>query len=110
MSDAGKKLCERSGGSDTFAASPLPKIEEWLKELGLEKYASKFAEEDVTWETLREMEERHLEALGLKLGHRMKILADLKTRLPNAKLVPPTAPTTPHGTSSMPFSLKTRVF
>jgi hypothetical protein len=67
--------------------TPLPTIEAWLAELGLEKYAAKFAEEDISWDTLRDMGEADFKDLGLTLGHRKKAMADLKLRLAAASPV-----------------------
>jgi hypothetical protein len=46
----------------------------WLDRLGLGQYAAAFAEDDVDWEVLTELDEADLEKLGLSLGHRKKLL------------------------------------
>ena len=51
------------------------RVEEWLRELGLEQYAEVFAENDVDWELLPELGEPDLERLGVaSLGHRKRML------------------------------------
>jgi class 3 adenylate cyclase/predicted ATPase len=49
-------------------------IDQWLEGLGLSKYSGLFAENDIDWEILPDLEERDLEKLGLSLGHRKKLL------------------------------------
>ena len=46
----------------------------WLDGLGLGQYAAAFAENDVDWDVLAELDEPDLEKLGLSLGHRKKLL------------------------------------
>jgi hypothetical protein len=46
----------------------------WLDGLRLGQYAATFAEDDVDWEVLAELDESDLEKLGLSLGHRKKLL------------------------------------
>ena len=46
----------------------------WLEKLGLGKYQSVFAENDIDFEVLLELTEQELEKLGLSLGHRKKLL------------------------------------
>jgi hypothetical protein len=48
-------------------------IENWLAELGLEKYASAFGEAEIDFETLADLEKDDLNELGLPLGPRRKI-------------------------------------
>ncbi|MEM1160813.1 MAG: adenylate/guanylate cyclase domain-containing protein, partial [Pseudomonadota bacterium] len=50
-------------------------IEEWLQELGLEKYAELFAENDIELDVLPELTDADLVEMGIaSLGHRRKIL------------------------------------
>ena len=49
-------------------------IREWLEGLGLGKYAEAFAENDVEFEVLSELNDDDLSQLGLSLGHRRKFL------------------------------------
>jgi hypothetical protein len=43
-------------------------IGEWLQELGLEKYASVFAEHEITLEVLPDLTEADIDRLGLPIG------------------------------------------
>ncbi len=49
-------------------------IEQWLQSLGLEKYATLFAENDVDLEVVPELSDDELKELGVSLGHRKKLL------------------------------------
>ena len=49
----------------------------WLKRLGLERYESVFAANDVDFDVLRMLSEKDLQDLGLSLGHRKKLLKAL---------------------------------
>ncbi len=53
----------------------------WLEGLGLSKYSGLFAENDIDWEILPDLEERDLEKLGLSLGHRKRLLKALSHKL-----------------------------
>lgn len=53
-------------------------ISSWLADLGLEKYVSVFAEAEIDFETLPELEEDDLKELGLPLGPRRKIWGAIK--------------------------------
>src|SRR5262249_34687121 len=50
-------------------------IEEWLRGLGLEKYAEAFAASDVDIRALPHIESADLQELGVSLGHRKLMLA-----------------------------------
>ncbi len=52
----------------------MTKLQEWLKELGLEQYAGVLAENDIDFDILSDLEENDFEKLGLSLGHRRKLL------------------------------------
>jgi hypothetical protein len=45
---------------------------DWLAEIGLESYASKFQENDIDFAVVRDLSEADLKELGLTLGHRKK--------------------------------------
>lgn len=49
-------------------------ISEWLDNLGLGIYRESFQQNAITWDVLPELNEGDLEALGVLLGHRKKIL------------------------------------
>ncbi len=53
----------------------LGDVDQWLDGLGLSKYSEFFAENDIDWEILPDLDERDLEKLGVSLGHRKKLLA-----------------------------------
>jgi class 3 adenylate cyclase/tetratricopeptide (TPR) repeat protein len=52
----------------------MPRIEEWLGQLGLGRYAAVFAENDIDFDVLPDLTEEDLAALGVSLGHRRKLL------------------------------------
>lgn len=56
----------------------MSQIVNWLSGLGLEKYASAFAEAEIDFETLPELEEGDLVELGLPLGPRRKLWGAIK--------------------------------
>lgn len=56
----------------------MSQIVDWLSGLGLEKYASAFAEAEIDFETLPELEEGDLVELGLPLGPRRKLWGAIK--------------------------------
>jgi class 3 adenylate cyclase/tetratricopeptide (TPR) repeat protein len=74
----------------------MAKIEELLKELGLEQYASVLADNAVDFDILPELTESDLEKLGLALGHRRKLLKALAAlrSTPSRAEAPPTTPET----------------
>ena len=53
----------------------MPSVEEWLNGLGLGKYCSVFAENDVDLRALPHLNDTDLQQLGVTLGHRKIILA-----------------------------------
>ena len=55
----------------------MTKLEEWLKEIGLQRYAGVLADNDIDLEILSDLTESDLEKLGLSLGHRRKLLRAL---------------------------------
>src|SRR5205814_777996 len=71
--------------------SGLMTLEDWLRELGLERYSSVLAENDIDFDTLLDLEERDLEKLGFSLGHRRKLVKAIAAR----KLAPGPRQTTP---------------
>lgn len=58
-------------------------IENWLAQIGLEKYSARFEEAEVDFETLHDLEEDDLKELGLPLGPRRRIWKAI-SRLPKA--------------------------
>jgi class 3 adenylate cyclase/tetratricopeptide (TPR) repeat protein len=53
----------------------MPSIEEWLNDIGLGKYTSVFAENDVDLRALPHVNDEDLQELGVSLGHRKVMLA-----------------------------------
>ena len=66
------------------------KIEQWLRGLGLDRYTDTFVDNDVDLRTLPHLTESDLRELGVSLGHRRLLLAEI-TRLAAADA--PHAPT-----------------
>ena len=52
----------------------MPKIDQWLEELGLGRYAAVFADNDIDFDVLPDLNDKDLAALGVSLGHRKKLL------------------------------------
>jgi class 3 adenylate cyclase/predicted ATPase len=71
----------------------MTKLQELLKELGLEQYARVLAENDIEFDILSDLSESDLEKLGLSLGHRRKLLKALAALKP-APSQPEAPPTT----------------
>jgi class 3 adenylate cyclase/tetratricopeptide (TPR) repeat protein len=70
----------------------MTKLQEWLKELGLEQYAGVLADNDIDFEVLSDLTESDLEKLGLSFGHRRKLLKALAALQPApSQLEPPPA-------------------
>ncbi len=58
----------------------MQQIADWLKALGLEQYAQRFAENDIDVSVLRHLTDADLEKIGVSLGHRRKMLAAIAER------------------------------
>ena len=56
-------------------------VAEWLTNLGLGKYATTFAENEIDFEAARHLTDDDLRELGLPMGPRRKILASMAARL-----------------------------
>jgi hypothetical protein len=53
----------------------VQRIEEWLSDLGLCEYASRFVENDIDLSIIRDLSDQDLKELGVaSLGHRRKLL------------------------------------
>jgi class 3 adenylate cyclase/tetratricopeptide (TPR) repeat protein len=52
----------------------MPKIAQWLEELGLARYAATFSANDIDFDVLPDLSDADLAALGVSLGHRKKLL------------------------------------
>ena len=53
----------------------MQQIAEWLANIGLERYAPVFIDNDIDVEVLRYLTDADLEKIGVSLGHRRKLLA-----------------------------------
>ena len=53
----------------------MRQIAEWLANIGLERYAPVFIDNDIDVEVLRYLTDTDLEKIGVSLGHRRKLLA-----------------------------------
>ena len=61
------------------AEKPENEVDKFLKSMGLEKYSKIMNENGIDdLEILQELNETHLEELGIVLGHRLKILKKIK--------------------------------
>jgi class 3 adenylate cyclase/tetratricopeptide (TPR) repeat protein len=78
-------------------------IADWLKKVGLEKYAPVFAEHDVTLDVLPHLTEADIDQLHLPTGPRRRLLVEIQALgapASPAPVVPPMAPAhEPHATS-----------
>ncbi len=73
----------------------MPKIDHWLEQLGLGRYARVFSDNDIDFDVLPDLSDEDLAGLGVSLGHRKKLLraiAALGEQGAEAS-VAPTAPT-----------------
>jgi len=52
----------------------MQQVAKWLKSLGLDQYAQRFAENCIDASVLRDLTEQDLEKIGIPLGHRKKML------------------------------------
>jgi hypothetical protein len=56
----------------------MTQIADWLRRIGLEQYAQRFAENDIDFSILNDLTDQDLEKIGVaSLGHRRKILRRL---------------------------------
>jgi hypothetical protein len=55
-------------------------IGSWLGEMGLERYAPAFRDNDIDLDVLPELTDADLEKLGVSLGHRRRILRAIAHR------------------------------
>jgi len=63
-------------------------VAEWLRGLGLERYAQAFQDAEVTPEVLPELTEADLRELGLPLGPRKMVLKAIQALGPSAAPLP----------------------
>src|SRR5258706_15837611 len=69
-------------------------IGDWLRGLGLGQYESAFRESEIEAGVLPELTDQHLQDLGVKLGHRLKMLRAIRELAGDAGVAaqPATAP------------------
>ena len=70
-------------------------IESWLESLGLGKYATAFAQNDVDFRALPSLTEEDLKELGVSLGHRRVLQQAIATLPGNVNAPPETSPVKP---------------
>jgi class 3 adenylate cyclase len=56
----------------------MPQLDQWLKQIGLEQYASLFEEAAIDFDILPDLTEAHVKQLGLPLGHQLKLMRAVK--------------------------------
>ena len=62
------------------AGSQYPEVDEFLSSINLDKYKDKFLENGIEdEETILELNDSHLDAIGIPLGYKLKILKRIKT-------------------------------
>lgn len=58
----------------------IPEVVSFLEPIGLQKYTSTFLENGIEdLETILELKDQHLDAIGVPLGYKLKILKRIKT-------------------------------
>lgn len=61
-------------------ASQYPEVDEFLVSINLDKYKDRFLENGIEdQETILELNDAHLDAIGVPLGYKLKILKRIKT-------------------------------
>jgi class 3 adenylate cyclase len=84
----------------------MEQIADWLKQLGMDQYIQRFAENDIDCTILGDLTDQDLEKIGVRsLGHRRKLMraiAELKgdEKTTSAIVVPAAPPTTPRATET----------
>ena len=60
--------------------SEYPEVDEFLASINLQKYKDRFLENGIEdQETILELNDQHLDAVGIPLGYKLKILKRIKT-------------------------------
>jgi class 3 adenylate cyclase/tetratricopeptide (TPR) repeat protein len=67
-------------------------LSDWLRKIGLERYAAKLTESDVDLDTLPMLTDADLEKLGISLGHRKKLLQAIGNMRADEAVVRPRSP------------------
>ncbi|CAG9311446.1 unnamed protein product [Blepharisma stoltei] len=77
-----KKIKNDVKSQNIVENSKVNEVEQFLASIGMEKYASAFQDNGIDdLEILCELNEAHLEQLGVPLGHRIKILKKIRENL-----------------------------
>jgi len=87
-------VVQNSATTDVVAA--MQQIADWLKTLGMSKYAECFAANDIEIDILPELTDHDLERLGVSLGHRRRILRAIRELGGPTTAAPQTAATASH--------------
>jgi class 3 adenylate cyclase/tetratricopeptide (TPR) repeat protein len=77
-------------------------VPEWLQSLGLGEYAAAFADNAIDGDVLPELSEADLEKMGVKLGHRKKLLKAIAALAEDGAPAPVSGPGEPAATSQGP--------
>ena len=73
--DGYKVLARFEPNEGLFRRVAMQQIEDWLKQLGMDEYAQRFAENDIDLAILNDLTDQDLEKIGVtSLGHRRKLL------------------------------------
>ena len=67
-------------------------LQQWLEDLGLGEYTKAFADNAVDLEIIADLDDGDLEKIGVKLGHRKKILKAIAALAESPLTPPPAAP------------------
>ena len=71
---------QQPGASATGSQREYPEVDEFLGSITLQKYYEMFAENGIEdLETILELNDTHLDAMAVPLGHKLKILKRIKT-------------------------------
>jgi hypothetical protein len=73
----------------------MQQIAEWLAQIGLERYAPAFVDNDIDISVLRYLTDADLEEIGVSLGHRRKLLAAI-AEFGDSSTAPERSPTEPN--------------
>ena len=52
----------------------MRQVSDWLEKLGLGQYAQRFAENDISFSVLPDLNDQDLKEIGVSLGHRRQLL------------------------------------
>jgi class 3 adenylate cyclase/tetratricopeptide (TPR) repeat protein len=77
-------------------------VPEWLQSLGLGEYAAAFADNAIDGDVLPELSEADLEKMGVKLGHRKKLLKAIAALAEDGAPAPVSGPGGPAASSQEP--------